>query len=1237
MTRQEHKHLALLFLVAITGVVCLANYTVGTFLSGWDTLHPEFNFPLAFSRAFFGVFRPEQGVGAVAAHAHMADLPHIFLVWIFSSLFPINTLRYLYIFLCLFSGVIGMYFFLKRVVSNSLAVFIGALFYLLNLGTLQQFFVPFEMFTTQYAILPWLFLFGFDYLFVGKRKTLLFLAFTILLLAPTAFASVLWYVQMGVFFLILLTIIFIYGKSKRRMYLTRSGVMLGLVITLNLFWLLPNLYFLATHAQDVSQAFTNQLFSEEAFLYNKAFGNVFDILQMKTFYFSWSVYKGNSAFEPLLSVWKDFGSSPFIQSLYFLLAIPSIIGIIWASWRKHKLFLSFLPGLIFVVFFLLNQNGPTGFLYTLFQKIPLFEEALRFPDDKVLGLFTFFVAIFFTVGCEFLLKRVKRQLLFTITITSLLFLSMAPAFTGNFISPHMRVAIPESYMKMFGWFNTQSDTGRVATFPIQSPWGWEYYNWYNDQNPSFQGSGFLSFGIKQPLLDRDFDRWNPLNESYYRELSYALYSHNPDFFAKVLQKYNVHYILLDTSIIAPDQTTDVLSYDTIKEYLKKAHVTQKTSFSKTLTVYTVQNNSKNTDVAYANKLSEVERTSTYYYSDSIYSLLGPYQETTRPSAQTIVFPFHGLINHLSGVNAEENYQGISLTKSLSTTQHFAISSQDLGNIIWADVSLKQSDTAPSLILTPILPISSANTKPIQVDLPQISTDTMYVVVNKSNVFQVVPSSSTDTIPLGEVQLFTNKDNSISIYQPTSHLAGLPLSQKSLTASPCSQTNGNEVFGINNVTKNGFSLFSKETNLCMTIPLSDLIPKNAPDTFLLRGSYVYSGSDPSSLCLADTEKGQCLLTNFTDIEAKKIDTSSQFAFSLRSDEIENHMLKLAVDTTANSFFVTNSYHNMAFFIESPLDEETVSGKDVLSHIPSTIVATNSIKATVGQEDNTLMTLLPSRPNEGNDCIQNPLTYKLTQNSIKRINTASYSRYTATNGSYCDHISYPHIPHNQGYLLSVTARSISGLTPRICVSDPRTGRCNVYTKLAASDAFTTQFFLIPPFNDNNEGYDVNINNEGIPGTESVNDIASIALTPISYDWLEGLHSSFKQNQQSKISNMHYVSFLNKNLFLLPSVPSGNHTIILGQSFDAGWKMYRIPEIIPSSLAQWFPFFLQSEPSHSRVNGWENGWNIQNNSGGIYVIIFLPQYLEYIGFAVGIIGLTFLIIYVLRSTLSPLVLNA
>src|SRR4030065_763196 len=90
---------SIIFLVA--AFICFENYSPGTYLIGWDSLHPEFDFPEAFRRVWEGVYRAEQGVGVVGAHSHMADLPRIIFLWLEPFILPASFLRYSYVFLCL--------------------------------------------------------------------------------------------------------------------------------------------------------------------------------------------------------------------------------------------------------------------------------------------------------------------------------------------------------------------------------------------------------------------------------------------------------------------------------------------------------------------------------------------------------------------------------------------------------------------------------------------------------------------------------------------------------------------------------------------------------------------------------------------------------------------------------------------------------------------------------------------------------------------------------------------------------------------------------------------------------------------------------------------------------------------------------------------------------------------------------------------------------------------------------
>jgi hypothetical protein len=123
--------------------------------------------------------------------------------------------------------------------------------------------------------------------------------------------------------------------------------------------------------------------------------------------------------------------------------------------------------------------------------------------------------------------------------------------------------IPQEYFQVFRFFKQQPKNTRIANFPQQTYWGWAKYQW------GYSGSGFLWYGIEQPILDRAFDVWSDKNENYYWEISYALYSKNLALFEKVLEKYQINWLLVDGNIINPS-SPNALYFDELGEMISKS-------------------------------------------------------------------------------------------------------------------------------------------------------------------------------------------------------------------------------------------------------------------------------------------------------------------------------------------------------------------------------------------------------------------------------------------------------------------------------------------------------------------------------------------------------------------------------------------------------------------------------------------------------------------------------------------
>ncbi len=562
----------LLILFTLLTLICLANYSPHTFLTGWDTLHPEFNFPVNFQRLVHGVWRPEQGLGAVAGHSHMSDLPRVTFLWLEHFFLPLNFLRYSYVFLCLYLGTFGFYFLVQKLFKQPTIAFLGACLYLFNLGTLQQFLVPFEMFPTQWAFLPWVFLLTIQILSVRSPKKFFIFLFALanLLATPQAYAAHLWYTFFLFWLLFCLSYHFIL-KSKLRLIFQLTT----LILLTNSFWLLPNLYYAFTQSQIPIKNLNNQLHTPEFLLANRSTGNLLDTSFLKGFYFNWEIYNIPSKHVvPLTLSWDQHLANPLFIILATSLFTLSLLGIILSFLEKNHQVFSFAPIYLVCLALLLNNTSPFRYFFDVLLSLPFLGEVLRFSFSKLSVATVFTWAIFTTYSLHFLLSHFHLTKKYFVGLVSLLLIYFSyPYFQGQLIHPLVRQSIPESYFQLYNYLNQQTP-GRILTLPLHESTGWVYHNW------GYQGSGFLWFGLKQSVLDRDFDRWSPQNEQSYSKFFNSLYSQDPQKLLLSLEKYQVKYLLWDQSIITTDsknsssilfkpQTQEILDQLVLQNQLKK--------------------------------------------------------------------------------------------------------------------------------------------------------------------------------------------------------------------------------------------------------------------------------------------------------------------------------------------------------------------------------------------------------------------------------------------------------------------------------------------------------------------------------------------------------------------------------------------------------------------------------------------------------------------------------------------
>jgi hypothetical protein len=659
-------------LLGLVTIIAAANYQPGTILSGWDNLHPEFDLFLNIKRSIFAVWQEHQGLGLLGGMAHASDLPRQIILLFFSLFLPVDSLRYVWTFLMLFTGTIGMYFLIKKcfLKTSESAIFplLGALFYLLNLATVQMFYAPYEAFSTFFGFLPLLLLSSILYFSESKNqlKYLMFLI-TVLLLAMPA-----WYVQtFFIVFLLSLGIIFtsFFIQNPVKALIQKAVKIFGLIFLINSFWLLPVIYFTITSSGVNINSKINQMGTETIVAMNKEYGTIPDVMLLKGFSFK-SVdpdAEGNIAF--MLKPWIMHMDNPLVTVTGYLLFLVVFIGFVNALRSKAPLLKGVAWLFIFAFIALCIDTPPFSFINSLFRNyIPVVNQIFRFPFTKFSTLASFVYAILFVIGIksihERLMTKTQRQLLLVLPMLLLIFFTI-PVFQGHLIYDKERTKIPQEYKDLFTFFKSQDPNSRIVNFPQSNFWGWNFYDW---ESGGYGGSGFLWYGIRQPIMDRNFNVWSKTNENFYFEISNALYSKNEKQFESVLNKYQTNWLLVDKNVFdtASDKTLFVPELEGMLangSYARKA-----ASFGK-LDVYKIELKDKPKSFVFMTKNAPSVNEYSWNNDDKAYADNGNYISNAT-KGNSLMYPFRSLFTLKSQKEKEfkivEKRSNIEITQEINT-------------------------------------------------------------------------------------------------------------------------------------------------------------------------------------------------------------------------------------------------------------------------------------------------------------------------------------------------------------------------------------------------------------------------------------------------------------------------------------------------------------------------------------------------------------------------------------------
>jgi hypothetical protein len=1165
-------------------LLAVVNYQPNTWLTGWDNIHPEFNFQINLERHLTASWQEYQGTGLPAAMGHAADVPRLIVLALLDVFLPTNMVRYSFMFLLLFFGSVGFYQLSRWLITNSKRVispekinlysFLGALFFIFNLGTLQQFYTPISMFPTQWAFFPWLFLFLFRALKSGGKKNYTIFFFLSFFAAPMAYTPTLYVVYAVAIAIICL--ISIAQNLKNRALLSgmirKVAILFVLTIAANGFWLFSFLnFYSANGAGTVIDSQMNQMFSLDSYAQNRAGGGLENVTLLKGFWFlNEDYFEETDTFEPLMRDWTGHVELLPVKLIGYAFFGLVLVGLVYSYRIKlpNRSALAILFGL--ALFILLNSNPPFGFLFDfLRENSSVFSEALRFPFTKLSSLATLLYAIFFTIGL-LVLDSIPQKLikmgfswLIALTVVFALGLFNLPSFSGQFISPGVKQNIPDAYFQVFEFFENQPREARIANIPQDRFWAWYHYEW------GYRGSGFIWYGVRQPVLDRAFDVWSSENEDYYNQISQAIYTEDYQLVEEILAKYQVGWLVYDDSM----RLLDGLEGKQKKFYRENfiPAITARGNFElvgefghiKVIAFKPVIDNP-----GFLGGGKEIT-------SKSLVSNQGAFESALKINEKNqIVYEFETAENSRITVpryQATENY------------------------LPWRIESGK---------ISPVLPIVEINELQVA---PANNNRTLDVARQRAG--GMLLASSIDIQPADENgYLFTNSnENSLDVYnyQVNADLLTSITSDLALKSANCAEQNASsehKVEKFNEIAK----LASKNASACI---FSNLVSDDSTErVFKVEVKHLSTdtAATPRYCALSDL-KNDCIKLSRSSSDKQGITTTDVLWFKAgKGEKVNFHLVLDAGEVTKELDVLSIDYAtylraegkiNLAGLSSSAASSWNLEKGDRFAvSYPQISGAKFSDKVLF---DGSAAFNICALQRASSVVEQSTLDMAANSETGSGVNpeVTPGLKLTVNHTEACWQKQYADMSAAVNYLLVQDSKFISGYPLRFCAANYAYNSCHKEFLSSSKSGPASRLQIIPRFGTDKTqlGWNLNISSRSRGNFPSVNELTGVEFSFYPFDFVKGIEltaSSQGTSSDLQVTNMRRIT-----PFWYQAEVEGSGTLALKQAYNEGWRV-----------------FGADTRSHQTYQGWANSWQIATDpatQGKTAInILYVPQIYEVIG---------------------------
>lgn len=544
-----------IILVLLLLTISILSFKTGYSYLSNDNYSPDLNPLLTIKRSIESPAWRSYRVLGFASESEQADIFRSGLYYILDIFLPTWSLSQIFALLCF---VVGSWFtalltsnlikdFGKKKYSE-LAFLLGGIFYITTLWTVWVYYQNMFPYITQFGFLPlvvWS-IYRLVKKFSWKNALILFIStmfFTSTFVIATLFV-------VDIVLISVLTVIFaIAYSSSIKECLKKTFLTVVLIISSQLFWVLPFVHYTANVSGDIIDSYVNRSITTSVIDLESRDQDAINSVKL----FTRTVLEEQGD-EYIFSRADEYAKYDFFKVVGLIPAVFTLILMIFAIVKKKWLYLS-LTILAFIFWFIIkNVNPPFGNIFIWMQQnIPLFKQVFRWASSKTGNIFLLLIAISAPIGfaylIDFLSSFLKKPLKILLYIVSVLIIVLPTLFyaqylfTGEIYPERALIEIPSEYYQLEKYI-MENEIGdkRILYLPPANNNYFRTYDW------GFWGSNFISYILPNPLMDLSSAIGSKYGEQAMIEIQQAFRAKDREKLNALINKYDIEYILVDKTL-----------------------------------------------------------------------------------------------------------------------------------------------------------------------------------------------------------------------------------------------------------------------------------------------------------------------------------------------------------------------------------------------------------------------------------------------------------------------------------------------------------------------------------------------------------------------------------------------------------------------------------------------------------------------------------------------------------------